>query len=169
MGLSCPSGASLKTWFQTQLYPAGAQPLPPKLASLAASTLINGGKGGLLTVLRTSQARPSALLLHVADQLATYTPQLIDRLRTFGAQVPPMARYKVLGALIQRCESKVMLTALCLLMQYHPLSVLWLHDGIYLHASMNASLAQEICRKAAVLAGFPYLEFQLTPPEEWAA
>ena len=79
-----------------------------------------------------------------------------------GMTIPPMDEYKRLGAYIQRCESKVMLTILSLLGPQKPASIVWLHDGLYLHNTFDLNLATRLCQKGATIAGFPHLTFKLT-------
>ena len=79
-----------------------------------------------------------------------------------GMDIPPLEEYKRLGAYIQRCESKVMLTILSLISPEEPASVIWLHDGIYLHNTFDLQLAERLCSKGAQMAGFPHLVFKVT-------
>ena len=80
-----------------------------------------------------------------------------------GIDIPPLEEYKRLGAHIQRCESKVMLAILSLIGPQEPVSVIWLHDGIYLHNTFDLHLAERLCSKGAQMAGFPHLVFKVTP------
>ena len=75
--------------------------------------------------------------------------------------IPPLEEYKRLGASIQRCESKVMLTILSLIVPQAHVSVVWLHDGIYLHNTFDPELAVRLCNQGANMAGFPHLVFKL--------
>ena len=77
-----------------------------------------------------------------------------------------MDNYKRRGALIQRCESKVMLMILGLILPYQPRSILWLHDGLYAHKDVQIQLTQAACKQGAIAAGFPHLEFQVAMWEE---
>ena len=161
-GLDTPSGPRIKQWLTGHLRTSAGERAPEKLVSQATSTIINGGKTGLVHLLTPLGVTPTQLLLNVCDYIAARSRPLCSRLRALGLTIPPMDEYKRLGAYIQRCESKVMLTILSLLCPEHPVSVVWLHDGLYLHHSFNKTLATHLCQKGATVAGFPHLAFKLT-------
>ena len=162
MGLPLPAGSQVKGWLHAQLRSAAGADIPRKLASQAASTLINGGKQGMIRLLAEQQIYPSQQLLHACDIIAAGSHKVTARLLQGGLIIPPMDNYKRLGALIQRCESKVMLMILGLILPYKPRSILWLHDGLYVHQDMQLGLIQAACKQGATAAGVPHLEFHVT-------
>ena len=98
MGLPLPAGSQVKGWLHAPLRSAAGADIPRKLASQAASTLINGGKQGMIRLLAEQQIYPSQQLLHACDIIAAGSHKVTARLMQGGAHHTTYGQLQTTGS-----------------------------------------------------------------------